>query len=235
MKFTITINQKAIVDFGLNIDISDAAIIDWMMQFAHSSKINKIDYSGKTYYFFAYQKIKDDLPILNIGKDAIYRRLKKMCEYNLLEPHPQNQTLNRPFYCFTDTLLSLFIDNAEPSAQTPNPIGANTEPPTVQTTDDNNTNNNSIKIEESGANPKFSFKDKSFKTWTKDDFKCSIEDARDTRKLNNNLPNFTGEMLHAFYLYWSEPDAKGKMRFQKQDTWATINRLNTWQNRDLKK
>jgi hypothetical protein len=39
-------------------------------------------------------------------------------------------------------------------------------------------------------------------------------------------------MLTAFFAYWSEPDARGKMRFQKQDTWATANRLVTWEQRD---
>lgn len=235
MKFNININQKAIIDLKLNIDIADAAILDWMLQFSHSSKINKLDFNGKTYYFFSYQKIKDDLPILSIGKDAIYRRLKKMCDLGILIAHPENQTLNRPFYSFSELMLSIFIYHADPTVQTPTPYGFQTEIPTVQTTDDNSINNNNIKIEEGKPAPEISFKEKSFKTWSKDDFIKSVEEARDLRKENDKLPNFDGRMLRGFFSYWSEPDAKGKMKFKKQDTWATANRLATWQDRDLNK
>lgn len=235
MKYNITINQKTILDLKLNIDISDAAILDWMMQFSHSLKINKIDYQGRVFYFFSYQKIKDDLPILSIGKDAIYRRLKKMCDIGLLIAHPENQTLNRPFYSFSQLMLSIFIDHADPTVQTPTPSVFETEPPTVQTTDDNNINNNSIKIEEGTPAPEISYKNKSFKKWSINDFNESLKDARDARKANNDLPNFTGDMLRAFHAHFTEPDAKGQMKFQKQDTWATANRLATWQSRDFNK
>ena len=231
MKYNISINQKSIIDLKINIDISDAAILDWMLQFSHSLKINKIDFNGKTYYFFSYQKIKNDLPILSIGKDAIYRRLKKMCDIGLLVAHPENQTLNRPFYSFSELMLSIFIHNTEHTVQTPNPYGFKTETPTVQTPHDNSIINNNIKIEEGEPAP-VSFENKSFKKWNKDEFSASIKAAREKRKAEPQKPNFTTEMLTAFFAYWSEPDAAGKMRFQKQDTWATANRLVTWEQRD---
>ena len=71
-----------------------------------------------------------------------------------------------------------------------------------------------------------------FIKWTKEHFKDSIQDAREKRKADKERPNFPVEMLTAFFSYWSEPDARGKMRFQSQKTWATANRLVTWEQRD---
>lgn len=96
-------------------------------------------------------------------------------------------------------------------------------------------NNNTYNNESIGNEPApVSYKNKSFKKWDINDFNESIREARDARKENKDLPNFTGDMLRNFHAYWSEPDAGGKMKFQKQDTWATANRLATWQSKDDK-
>jgi hypothetical protein len=58
-----------------------------------------------------------------------------------------------------------------------------------------------------------------YKKWTVDDFKNDI---------TANQDNYEKEMLKAFYNYWSEKDAYGKMRFQLQKTWETKRRLVTW-------
>lgn len=114
--------------------------------------------------------------------------------------------------------------------------GKETLPPGKETLPNNNNyNNNNISKEIEGTPAPVSFKDKSFKQWDKSEFRKTIEEARDARKENDKLPNFDAGMLRQFYTYWSEPDAKQKMKFQKQDTWATANRLATWQDRDLNK
>lgn len=220
MKYTITINQKSIIESGVNIDIADAAILEWMLVFSHSEKINKLTYEGKLFYFFAYQKIKDDLPILGIGKDAIYRRIKKMCDLGLLNPHPENQTLNRPFYSFSNFMLSLFLRDAGGSVQTPTPPGENAEPPTVQTPDDNSINNNKIKIE--GENAKAE-KFKSFKDFTDEDFQAEIKKVMDA-----NPGKFPNLMVKKFYNYWSEKTPAGKLKLTKNDTWETGKRMSYW-------
>ena len=35
-------------------------------------------------------------------------------------------------------------------------------------------------------------------------------------------------MITDFYAYWSEPDAKYKMRYELEKTWEISRRLNTW-------
>lgn len=234
MKYVININQLAIISNGIAIDIMDAAILDWMVQFSHSSKITKIDVLGKLYYYYSYQKIIQDLPILGIGRDAIYRRVKKMCDVGVLEACPNNQTLNKPFYALTDKALSIYLtDSTDPTVQTPNPSVSNTEPPTVQTPNDNNINTNNIKQESS--DPAISFLSKIFTKWSKEEFKASIQEARKKRAENPKQPNFSKDMLNEFYLYWIAPHKSGKMYFATQDKWDTFQRLISWQAKDLKK
>ena len=98
----------------------------------------------------------------------------------------------------------------------------------------NNNQTNSSGETPAEQSPAVSFLSKSFKKWNKEEFSASIKAAREKRKAEPQKPNFTTEMLTAFFAYWSEPDAAGKMRFQKQDTWATANRLVTWEQRDKK-
>jgi hypothetical protein len=68
-----------------------------------------------------------------------------------------------------------------------------------------------------------SSKQKSFKTFSKDDFKNSIVE---------NAEGFSKEMLNKFYLYWTEPSSSGKMKFQLEQTWETGRRLKNWRNRE---
>lgn len=235
MKYVININQLAIINNGIAIDIMDAAILDWMVQFSHSSKITKMDYLGKNYYYYSYQKIIQDMPILGIGRDAIYRRIKKMCDVGILEAHPNNQKLGKPFYSLTDRALSIYLtDSTDPTVQTPNPHGADTTPPTVQTPHDTNINHTDIK-QEVGGDPAVTFKGKIFTKWSKEEFKASIQEARAKRAENPKQPNFSKDMLNEFFMYWTAPHKSNKMYFATQDKWDTFQRLITWQNRDNKK
>lgn len=58
-----------------------------------------------------------------------------------------------------------------------------------------------------------------FKKWTSREF------ADDIKKHRENHEN---DMLKAFYEYWIEKDANGRMRFQLQKTWETNLRLSNW-------
>jgi hypothetical protein len=68
-------------------------------------------------------------------------------------------------------------------------------------------------------NNKDSIKQKSFKEFSLEDFKEDI---------SKHKSDYGSDMLNSFYLYWIERDSKGKMRFQRQDTWETNLRLATW-------
>ena len=69
-------------------------------------------------------------------------------------------------------------------------------------------------------------KEKSFKQWSESDFKD---------KLSVFLDKYGKEMLNAFYLYWSEPMANGKMLLTSKKSWDTARRLNTWSRNNFNK
>ncbi|WP_137906096.1 hypothetical protein [Chryseobacterium sp. 2VB] len=60
--------------------------------------------------------------------------------------------------------------------------------------------------------------------------KITIEEFHE--ELKPYVDEFTKQTVSAFFNYWSEKDAKGKMKFQKQDTWETKRRLITWKNKE---
>lgn len=80
--------QKVIDNSGkekiLKLDINDLAILRWLVDFSHTGKMETISINGRLYCLLPYQEIVDDLPLLNIGKDMLYRRLKKMTELDIL-------------------------------------------------------------------------------------------------------------------------------------------------------
>lgn len=67
--------------------------------------------------------------------------------------------------------------------------------------------------------------EKTFKQITKEEFHS---------ELKNYVEEFGKEVVTKFFNYWSEKDTKGKMKFQKQDTWETKLRLITWKNNEGK-
>jgi hypothetical protein len=63
-------------------------------------------------------------------------------------------------------------------------------------------------------------KAKTFKQWTREEFKAEC-----IAKSEQILEEVDGV---AFYQYWIEPNTKGKMRFQLNQTWDTALRMHTW-------
>lgn len=231
MKYTITINQKAAVDNGFDIDVIDLAIFDFIKDFGGSNACSKIQTNEGLYFWIAHKKIIEQLPLIKIKtSQGIIKRIENLINCGLLEKHPNCEHYGKSLYRFGKNYdLMLFT-----------PLNENLAPPQLEFIEplneslgNNSINNNNINNNEPA--PEISYKNKSFKKWSINDFNESLKDARDARKANKDLPNFTGDMLRAFHAHFTEPDAKGQMKFQKQDTWATANRLATWQSRDFNK
>ena len=64
-----------------------------------------------------------------------------------------------------------------------------------------------------------------FKKWSSEQFKRSVEDAITER------PEYA-PYREKFIRYWTEPDGKGRPRFQLEKTWRTVSRLATWHERN---
>lgn len=84
MKYTILgFNQLEVVK--LNLDMTDIAILRWFIDFRDTGKIKAKEINGDIYYWVKYEAISEDLPILNLKKDTVYRRFKKICEAKVLK------------------------------------------------------------------------------------------------------------------------------------------------------
>ena len=84
MKYTISgFSQLAAVNF--NLDSVDLHMLRWIVDFIDSNRMRSMTLDGEKYYWVSYQGLIDDLPILYLKKDAIYKRLKRMCELGILK------------------------------------------------------------------------------------------------------------------------------------------------------
>lgn len=63
---------------------------------------------------------------------------------------------------------------------------------------------------------------KNFKTYSEEDF---IKEVKSFLEYSQYFERFIN--------YWTEKDSKGKMKFQKQETWETKKRLTVWESRNL--
>lgn len=147
MKYNINVNQLAIVKSGVDIDIYDAVIIDFLIEFSKSDSIVKINENGVEFYWFAYEKLIADLPVLRLKKDSIYRRMKRLCDLGLLIQFPDAKKIGRSFFAITDKCRSLVFSNPDVGSKSDvsesNPNRRNSKRKTSdQNPNDNNTNNN---------------------------------------------------------------------------------------------
>ena len=113
MKFTILgFSHPAAYDLGL--DVNDLAILRWFIDFKESGYMNKKVIDGKEFYLVIYEYVLEDLPILYIKKDAVYRRFKKMCDKKILERRTINEGGKFPYFAIDENYAKLvdftFID-----------------------------------------------------------------------------------------------------------------------------
>jgi len=75
MKYTITINQKQAIELGIT-NINQLFIFDLLCSAELWAKSIIID--GSVHYWVARQKVTEELPILNLKPDTVYRHLKEL-------------------------------------------------------------------------------------------------------------------------------------------------------------
>lgn len=118
MKLTIMgFSQRKLIEYGL--DTIDALILRWILDFYHSKNMMKINFEDKEYIWVNYKHLLENLPILNIAKDTLYRRLKKICQAQVLECHVVKFSGSYSYYRFTEKLDSLLRDTEIPSDLNP--------------------------------------------------------------------------------------------------------------------
>ena len=83
VNFKKTIIDKNDKEKEIKIDCTDLLILRWFVDFY--PKMMKVEIEGVQYAWVQYQKILQDLPLLDIKKQALFDRLKKMCEFGILK------------------------------------------------------------------------------------------------------------------------------------------------------
>ena len=84
MKYTMLgFSQRIAADYGL--DLNDLAILRWFVDFKESGNMRSMEIDGDVYYWVFYEKISEELFIIKLQKSAIYKRLKKMCDCDILK------------------------------------------------------------------------------------------------------------------------------------------------------
>lgn len=145
MKFNINVNQLAIVKSGIDVDIFDAIIIDYLIEFSKSDSIVKISEKNIEFYWFSYDKIINDLPLLNLKRDSVYRRMKRLSEIGLLIQFPESKKIGRSFFAITEKCKKLiFSENPNVGMKTETSDSNPTSRKNQQQTSDSNPDNYSI-------------------------------------------------------------------------------------------
>jgi len=187
-------SQAGLIKNGL--DAKDAVLLRFMMNFISSGKMNSIIYENKTFFWFFYQNIIDEMPILGIkNRNALAKRLKILVEKGILDMHLERGADGvYTYYRLTEKAYSDLVSNTNHSPQkkiphspdkkgTPPPIGRKGPSPKVETKTRiqcySNTNNSETKSKESLRDSKRSPNEYFLKV---------IKRAKKLAKFKNKLP-----------------------------------------------
>lgn len=101
MKYTILINQYAAVNSGLDLDLIDLAIFDFIKDFANCTNCIKIHTPEGIYFWISHKLILDAMPLLNIKTNqGMIKRIDNLVKAGILQKHPNCELYNKTLYCF---------------------------------------------------------------------------------------------------------------------------------------
>ena len=99
---------------GLGLDNNDLLILRWLVDFSATGKMTHIEDCGVIYYWVSYKTLCDDLPILSMKKDTVYRRLKKMCACAVLVSKTIKKAGTYSYYGFGNNYAKLIHSDINP-------------------------------------------------------------------------------------------------------------------------
>ena len=82
LQFKKIVSDKSGKEKEIKVDCTDLLILRWFVDFY--PKMMKVEIDGSQYAWVEYQKILQDLPLLDIKKQALFDRFQKMCEFEIL-------------------------------------------------------------------------------------------------------------------------------------------------------
>ena len=93
----------------IKIDCTDLLILRWFVDFYPNMK--RFTINGNEYAWVNYQKLLDDMPLMNIGKHMLSLRLQKMVVFGILTHHTiKNSCGTYSCYGFGSSYSNLISD-----------------------------------------------------------------------------------------------------------------------------
>ena len=150
-KYSIQINQKAVIDNNLDIDIIDYAIFDLLKDFSLSKECKKMIVEDKTYYFFGWRLISHQLPMIKIkSRQGINKRINKLIDCQLLERYENNKEENKAYFAFGANYDKMIFTCKQESQDVNNglhvPVNNGLHPPVNNRLHNNSTSNDNNTI-----------------------------------------------------------------------------------------
>ena len=112
MKYTIQINQSAIIENGFNIkgtNLDTWALLDFLVFFNSAKNHKTLNKNGVIYLWVNYNYIQDNLPLCNLYKQAIKKHLDLLEQIGLIELIKDEA--NNVYFTFTKLIESLFVSD----------------------------------------------------------------------------------------------------------------------------
>lgn len=86
MQYTITINQRSVIENGWNLSFDDMAVFSFMKNFILEGALSKHVIHGKDYFWISFSKIREQLPMLSGNSDSSIRRhISNLVRVGLIE------------------------------------------------------------------------------------------------------------------------------------------------------
>jgi hypothetical protein len=130
MKYTILINQYAAVRAGLDLDIIDLAIFDFIKDFANSSNCMKVQTPQGIFFWISHKLIMESMPLLKIKtSQGLTKRIDNLIKAGIIKKHPECDKYSKTLYSFGSNydLLS-FMPSSD--VYTAMPLNESYTPPT---------------------------------------------------------------------------------------------------------
>lgn len=118
MKYTIEgFSQEEAIKLGLQVE--HLVLLRWFVDFAHTGKMAMKTIDGYQAYWVRYSAAIEDLPLLKIGKDRIYRKFKELAEAGVLRHFSiKDETGSFSFYAFGENYEILCFGREEGAVKT---------------------------------------------------------------------------------------------------------------------
>lgn len=157
MKYNLNINQYAAIKLGLDIDVYDLIVYDFIRSFSLSPKCVRLQEHGHTWFWISHSIIIKEVPLLRRWskkneafepwkEDTVYTRFKSLISAGLLIGNPSNKGHRRTYIRFGEICdkYEFSEENLRPEENRVDQIQIGSRPDT--NLEDNNKYNNSLFI-----------------------------------------------------------------------------------------